>query len=86
MRRVVARMHYAFDLMKYFADRSWEFETNGLINLINSLKGKDREIFNVDVGNIDSDYAVSKVWLGVRKYLLRESEKTIPIARIKYKM
>lgn len=86
MKRVVNKMHYALDLMKYFATRSWEFETNGLVSLMNALKGRDREIFDVDISSIDSDYAISQIWYGVRKYLLREDEKTIPMARIKYRV
>uniref|UniRef100_T1KXA6 Fatty acyl-CoA reductase n=1 Tax=Tetranychus urticae TaxID=32264 RepID=T1KXA6_TETUR len=86
MKRIVDRMHYALDLMKYFADRHWSFECDNYINLIHSLKGPDCNTFDLDISKPRTDDVLMNVWLGIRRYLLKEDDRTISMARIKYRI
>lgn len=86
MKKIVGRMHYALDLMKYFANRHWTFTCDNYITLINSLKGKDITTYDVDISKPRTEDVLMNVWLGIRRYLLKENDNTISMARIKYRM
>lgn len=86
MRKIVNRMHFAMDLMRYFAFHDWTFRCDNVLTLIDSMTFNDRKLFDFDIRPQDPVSVSRNIWLGIRRYLLNESDKTIPIALIKYKM
>lgn len=86
MRQAVQRMHFAQDLMRYFAFHDWSFRCDHVIELCERMNSEDRRLFDFDIRPRDPEQVSRSIWLGIRRYLLNESDKTIPAALIKYKM
>lgn len=77
------RIHRALGILEYFTTKEWVFHANNVTALMGELEGRDKQIFNFDLKGIDwTDYVVNYV-KGVRKYLLKEDDSTIPAARTK---
>jgi hypothetical protein len=79
-------MHFGMDLMRYFALHDWTFRCDNVISLIDRMSPIDRKLFDFDIRPQDPVVVSRNIWMGIRRYLLLESDKTIPIALIKYKM
>ena len=86
MRQTVQRMHFSMDLMRYFAFHDWSFRCDHVIALIERMHPEDRRFFDFDIRPQDPVQVSRSIWLGIRRYLLKESDKTIHLAQIKYKM
>nr|CAD7198656.1 unnamed protein product [Timema douglasi] len=67
--------------MKYFSTFEWEFNNNKCMSLFNSLCENDKEIFYFDASKLNyKDYLLNTV-NGVRKYIFKESDDTIPAGK-----
>lgn len=86
MIRAVDKMHKSLDVLKFFANNEWHFKCDNFKELIDSLNGVDKKEFHIDVREMD---LFRHIKLGIkfgRRYIFKESDKTIPIAIIKYKL
>jgi len=81
MVKIVKRMYRAFEIVDYFSRNEWHFKSDNLIALHNKLNPTDQKEFNFDMTSIDWRLMVGEWYLGVRKFLLKEPEETIPFAR-----
>lgn len=85
MLRIVNKMHHAIDLMQYFAIRDWKFRSNNFIQMMADLNDSDSKTFNCDIRGIgDEEVAIANVWLGCRRYILKEPDDNVTLARKKY--
>ena len=83
--RIVNKMHRAIDIMQYFALREWKFESKNFLALIGELKGRDVTDFNPDLRVVKDEYpAIRNLWLGCRRFILREPDSNVTLARQKY--
>lgn len=80
---MVHRMERAAGFLQYFTTKEWTFQCKNLINLRNQQSPKDKEIFDFDVRPIEWTPYLENYVLGVRKYILKEDESTLPAARRK---
>jgi len=65
----------------FFALRQWKFVNANFIPLLDQLSVADRKTFNFDVREINWHNYVEDYCMGIRLYILKEQEETIPAAR-----
>ncbi|XP_023238990.1 putative fatty acyl-CoA reductase CG5065 isoform X2 [Centruroides sculpturatus] len=78
---VYKSLHRAVRLLEYFTTNEWHFDCNNVLLLMNSLSGRDRQTFGFDIRPINWSLYMENYVLGVRRYLLKEDESTLPAAR-----
>jgi len=69
------------EVLKYFLNTEWTFKSDNLKSLWNKLSPTDQKEFNFDMASIDWPTMVKNSYLGDRRFLLKETEDTIPLAR-----
>lgn len=73
------------DLMQYFALRDWKFYSKNFMKLMVDLNEHDCVEFNCDIRTVkDEQQAIANVWLGVRRFILKEPDSNATLARQKY--
>ncbi|GIY97827.1 putative fatty acyl-CoA reductase CG5065 [Caerostris extrusa] len=78
---LVHRMERAAGFLEYFTTREWKFKCNNLIELREMQNSTDRKVFDFDIRAVEwSPYLESYV-KGVRKFLLKEDDSSLPAAR-----
>lgn len=60
--------------MRYFGDVDLKFDDRQLKALISSQSDEDKKLFNMDLSNMEWDKYFLKVILGIKKYILKDSE------------
>lgn len=78
---MVDRMERAAGFLEYFTTTEWNFTCDNIMALMEQQSPKDREVFNFDVRPIEWLPYLEDYVLGVRKYILKENESTLPAAR-----
>lgn len=69
----------------FFSTQQWKFVSNNCISLLNHLSVEDRRTFYFDVRQIDWKSYTYDYCFGVRRYISKEKDDTIPAARIRLK-
>lgn len=75
--------------MKYFVTHDWKFGSNNFFQLINDLSPYDDDVFDVDMRKFRATGgsklgAIRNSWLGCRRYILKEPDSNMTIARAKH--
>jgi len=81
MVKAIGKMNSALEVVGYFSQNQWSFKSDNLIELWSRLNPTDKNEFNFDMTSIDWSSMAKKCYLGNRRFLLKESEDTIPLAR-----
>lgn len=71
----------AMNSLEYFTTNQWNFHCENMTNLWEQITDTDKKIFNFDLKCIDWREYMETYCLGIRKYYLKEDEKTIPDSR-----
>ena len=74
------KMDYVSDMLKYFTQHEWTFKCNNLMALNNRLDDEDRKQFDFDMSVLDWQVYIKNCHYGNRRYLLKETDDTIPMA------
>ena len=78
-------MHHAIDLMQYFALKDWQFHSPNYEQLMSDLSESDAVEYNCDIRSVtDEEKAIRNVWLGCRRYILKEPDSNVTLAKKKY--
>jgi hypothetical protein len=78
-------MHHAIDLMQYFALKDWKFHSPNYAQLMSDLSASDKVEYNCDIRSVtNEERAIRNVWLGCRRYILKEPDSNITLAKKKY--
>ncbi|XP_075147044.1 fatty acyl-CoA reductase 1 [Haematobia irritans] len=80
--RVQHKVSAGIKLVQYYTTKDWVFETQKFEELSSNLNKKDADIFNMDTNQLHFEEYLQNYILGIRKYMLGESDSTIPRARI----
>lgn len=69
--------------LSYFTERVWEFQTENITSLWESMTSEDKDKFHFDMGDVDMQeyFYISK--LGVRYFYLKEKMESIPTTQPK---
>ena len=84
MVKIVGKMHRAIDLMHYFVINEWNFSSPNYLKLIDAIPESEVADFKLDLRKVDEREGVRKCWLGCRRFILKEDDSTIELARKKY--
>lgn len=79
-------MDYALTVFSYFYKHQWMWSVDNFVMLQKSLSPLDNKNFFIDVKEISWKEFPFISWMGLRRYLLKEEDSTIPAAKTKYKM
>jgi hypothetical protein len=77
-------MHSGFEMLSYFWMRQWKFHSDNtriLIKLLLNQSPIDAQNLKFDVSSVDWKLMSRNSWTGARRYLLKESDENIPLAR-----
>ncbi|XP_077520154.1 uncharacterized protein LOC144129978 [Amblyomma americanum] len=76
-RKVRKRM----DIVRYFTTHGWLFRSNNLAGLVGDLSPIDKELFSLDIENIEWRPYWDQYVLGIRKHLFKAEDDKLPDAR-----
>lgn len=81
MVRLYEKLHKAVNALEWFTTREWNFKVNNVLMLVDQLKGKDKETFHFDIRELHWPTYWEDYVLGARKYILKEENTSLPLAR-----
>lgn len=68
-------------LLQYYTTKEWEFQNERFQEMSSQLNAVDQDIFDTSVGQVNWETYISNYIVGMRTYILGESEATLPQAR-----
>nr|XP_014293989.1 putative fatty acyl-CoA reductase CG5065 isoform X1 [Halyomorpha halys] len=83
MVRIQDKILKATSTLEFFTVRNFRFKNDNMMTLWKSMLKEDKNIFNFELTSINWASYIEIYVLGIRKYILKEDPKTIPIARQK---
>ena len=69
--------------LEYFTLNEWIYRNDNFLGLGSALCTEDKELFHIDVREIDWEAYMENYVVGVRHYLLKEDPKTIESAKFR---
>ncbi|GLV36881.1 uncharacterized protein CBL_02284 [Carabus blaptoides fortunei] len=81
MLKIQDKLSKASKCLEYFTTNQWQFEDGNVQRLFSQLSNEDKKEFNFDVSNMKWEEYVENYVLGIRRFMFKEDEKTIPKAR-----
>jgi len=84
--KVQRRISNGFDVVSYYANNQWDFCNEGVLYLRALLNESERKVFNLDSQGVDIPKYVETCVLAARRYILKETDDTLPKARRIMKM
>lgn len=85
MVRLYEKLHRATAALEWFTTRDWSFKSNNVVEMSQQLQGVDQKIFHFDVRDLQWEPYWRDYILGIRKFILKEDEESLPLARSKLK-
>ncbi|XP_061727970.1 putative fatty acyl-CoA reductase CG5065 [Cydia pomonella] len=83
--KIQRRIYIANLALRYYVTKQWTFTNQNFVKLRSRIKKEDQEEFYYDVENVDKfDYFMQCI-IGGRRYLLKEKDEDLPMARAHYK-
>jgi fatty acyl-CoA reductase len=86
---IMKRMHRALEMFSFFCQRTWSFPADNLTNLMLYLRKtspEDLDLFYINTHEINWRKYVGTSYMGIRRYLLKESDSTVGRARRRVKL
>lgn len=81
MVEMISKLHRSSDVLKYFTNVQWSFMSQNYEDILVQLSDHDQHLFQSNPNDIIwSDY-VKNLYIGTRRYLLKEDDATITNAR-----
>ena len=81
MVQVVNKLHKAVGALEWFTTRQWHFKCDNVLKLHEQLTGSDRKTFAFDVRELEWPSYWDDYVLGMRRFILKEDNSTLPAAR-----
>jgi len=81
MVKVTFKMHRAFTVLEHFTNKEWYFHNENYLEIYNLLSTDDQERFNSDIRKVDWRHYAKSVYMGTRRYLLKEDDSNIEKAK-----
>lgn len=79
------KIHKALGVFRPFYTNQWSFEVDNVVKLRESMTKLDAEEFPIDVRLVDWVKYPEAVWMGCRRYMLKEPDSSIPQALQRYR-
>ncbi|KAF5281654.1 hypothetical protein FQR65_LT14584 [Abscondita terminalis] len=81
MVRVQDKLCKAAKCLEYFTMQEWEFDDSNVQTLSSILNERDKQEFGFDVANIKWEEYIENYVLGIRRFIFKEEETSLPKAR-----
>ncbi|XP_065348976.1 putative fatty acyl-CoA reductase CG5065 [Cloeon dipterum] len=81
MVNIQKRLQGGLDLLQYYTTKEWNFTNKKIVEISEQLTQDERECFNTDVKSIQWETYVRDMLLGIRKFILKDDNSTLPAAR-----
>lgn len=83
MVKITQKMHHGYKILKPFTSNQWNFHSDNVVSLSDSLDDVDKKTFKFDMRNFSWDNQAKVTWEGARLMLLKEDpgEESIKQAR-----
>ncbi|EDV94977.1 putative fatty acyl-CoA reductase CG5065 [Drosophila grimshawi] len=78
---VQRKVSMGLKLLQYYTTKDWDFRTERFLEMWNKLNRTDQDIFDTSVSQVNWELYISNYILGVRRYIIGESDDTLPHAR-----
>ncbi|XP_067132590.1 putative fatty acyl-CoA reductase CG5065 [Centruroides vittatus] len=81
MVNVYEKFHKTVNVLEYFCNREWKFYSNNMEKLIETMSSEDKQNFDFDISKLNWDDYLDEYVLGIRRFVLKEDDSTIPRSR-----
>jgi fatty acyl-CoA reductase len=81
MVKVTLKMHRAFTVLEHFTNKEWCFHNDNYLEIHDLLSPQDQKTFSSDIRTIDWRQYAKDVYMGTRRYLLKEDDNNIEKAK-----
>ncbi|KAI4454820.1 male sterility protein 2-related [Holotrichia oblita] len=81
--KLYSKIHKFLDVLSYFSTKEWKCRDDNVMKLWCKMNERDRELFPFNMALVQWTTYFKSYMLGIRKYLLKDSENTIPKARLR---
>ena len=81
MVKVQKKVSSGLKLLQYYTTKEWEFKSENFQKLQTKLNRIDQDIFDTDTSQVNWEAYIRTYIMGMRTYILGESELTIPYAK-----
>ena len=81
MMRIYSKAQAGILALRYFCTNEWSFSTENTNKLYLQLNKTDRNIFKFDIKDVSWESYIHSYVYGMRKYVLKESDENLPVAR-----
>ena len=75
------RLHKAVGALGWFTTHQWHFKCDNVVKLHEQLAGSDCKTFAFDVRELEWQSYWDDYVLGMRRFILKEDNSTLPAAR-----
>jgi fatty acyl-CoA reductase len=72
MLKITKKMHHGYTILLPFTSNEWNFNSENVLKLSDSLDEEDKKKFYFDLRKLDWDEQAEQTWHGGRTYLLKE--------------
>ena len=80
MVKLTVKVDKTMDLMQFLIQIEWKFRSDNLMALNNRLDDEDKKQFDFDMSVLDWQLYIKNCHYGNRRYLLKETDDSIPMA------
>lgn len=86
MTKTYQKIHKQCDLLRYFLSYDFTFDTTNTKHLLQSMTPIDRKVYNFDMAALNWDKYFHYNMKGIRKFIAKDDDSTIPRAKKLYVM
>lgn len=84
--KIQRKISKAFGLLEYYTSNQWDFNNEQALEARKLMNETERNIYRVEVQNLDLEEYIYNSIHGARLYVLKEGDETLPTARRHMKM
>jgi len=86
MIKVQKKIFIGLGVLQFFTTRRWDFKSENFKTLYAKLSADEKQIFNMNTEEVETNEYLKDVILGGRQYCLKEPLSTLPKARMQIKL
>ncbi|XP_067131251.1 putative fatty acyl-CoA reductase CG5065 [Centruroides vittatus] len=81
MMNVYKKVHRTINTTEYFCAWDWKFGARNVQELLETMSTQDKQNFDFDISKLNWDQYMKDYVLGIRRFVLKEDDSTIPRGR-----
>lgn len=84
MIKIYNKIHKYSSVISYFATQSWNFKSENVNNLCNRMSDKDKQLFFCNLKELKWSEFFMFYCRGIRLHIVKDTEDTIPEAKVRF--